>query len=52
MRFNNFRAAWVPPHLRDRVYYLRGSREEMIETAKKLEAFAAGERKAHPGRRR
>lgn len=49
-RFGNFRAAWVPAHLQDRVYYMRGTREEMEKRATELNEFAESERKAHPNR--
>jgi hypothetical protein len=39
-RFGNFRAAWVPEHLRDRVRYVRGTREEMEKQAAGLNALA------------
>lgn len=51
MRFHNFRAAWVPDHLQERVYYLRGTRSEMDDVAARLTEFAAAERDAHPDRR-
>lgn len=50
-RFHNFRSAWIPDHLRGRVYYLRGTREEMTDMALRLESFASEDRTAHPNRR-
>ena len=40
-RMKNFRAAWVPPFVRERYefLYLSGSKTEMEETAKKLNEF-------------
>lgn len=49
-RFDNFRAAWVPEHLRNQVYYMRGTREEMESRARELCEFADKEREAHPNR--
>lgn len=50
-RMANFRAAWVPPHLRGSVTYVRGTREEMEKMAADLNNFAAEQRSAHPNRR-
>ena len=50
-RMANFRAAWVPDHLRGSVYYFRGSREEMEKMAADLNEFAMAQRKDHPNRR-
>lgn len=49
-RLNNFRAAWVPPHLQDAVCYFRGTRALAAETADKLNAFVRAERERHPNR--
>lgn len=49
-RFGKFRAAWVPEHLRDKVTYMRGTREEMEARAAELNAFAESERQTHPQR--
>lgn len=40
VRFGNFRAAWVPEHLRERIWYIRGSRDEMEKTAAALNVHA------------
>lgn len=50
-RFHNFRAAWIPDHMQDRVWYFRGTREEIEELATKLNQFADREREQHPSRR-
>ena len=50
-RMANFRAAWVPDHLRGAVYYVRGTREEMEKMAADLNDFAMAQRKDHPNRR-
>lgn len=50
-RFHKFRAAWIPDHMRDRVLYITGSREEIEATAAKMTEFADTERAAHPNRR-
>ncbi|TIT80119.1 MAG: hypothetical protein E5W57_04100 [Mesorhizobium sp.] len=39
-RFTNFRAAWVPPHLRERVSYFRPTRAEAETWAKNMQTFA------------
>lgn len=49
-RFGNFRAAWVPEHLRESVYWMRGTREEMEARATELNKFAESERIEHPNR--
>lgn len=51
MRMGNFRAAWVPNHLRGALWYVRGTRDEMETMARDLEEFAARERALHPNRR-
>jgi hypothetical protein len=40
VRFGRFRAAWVPEHLRERVWYMRGTREEMEKQAAALNVHA------------
>ena len=50
-RMANFRAAWVPNHLRGAVYYVRGTREEMEKMAADLNDFAMAQRAEHPNRR-
>lgn len=50
-RFGNFRAAWIPLHLRDRVGYIVGSRSDMEATAAQLNEFAQNERDKHQRRR-
>jgi hypothetical protein len=50
-RFHNFRAAWIPDHMKDNVWYFRGSREEMEYRAKELETFAASLRETMTNRR-
>jgi hypothetical protein len=54
-RFTNFRAAWIPPHLRSRIGSLpwvnnRGSREEVAAAAARLNKHADEMRAAHPNR--
>lgn len=49
-RFHNFRAAWVPVHMLDRVCW-RGSQGEAVIQAAKLNTLADAERAAHPNRR-
>lgn len=49
-RFNNFRAAWIPEHLRTRVTYMRGTKPEMEIRAKELNEWADEQRALHPGR--
>ena len=42
VRFTNFRAAWIPDHLKDRIVGYpcgRGTREEMEDLAEKLNEF-------------
>ena len=39
-RFGNFRAAWIPEHLRERIWYIRGSRGEMEKQAAALNVHA------------
>jgi hypothetical protein len=51
VRFGNFRAAWVPDHLRDRVWYMRGTRDEMEKRASELNEFADDLRRKHVNRR-
>ena len=51
VRFGNFRAAWVPEHLRDRVYWMRGTQEEMEKQAAELNAYAEELRRTKTGRR-
>jgi hypothetical protein len=49
-RFRNFRAAWVPPPLTERVCAFRGSRAEMEAAARDLERRAMEFRKERPNR--
>ncbi len=51
MRFDRFRAKWVPKHLRDQIWYVRGTREEMERLASTLVTFVAEERSQHSNRR-
>jgi hypothetical protein len=51
VRFAQFRAKWIPEHLRDRICYLRGTREEMETLAKQLCEDADRQRTEHPNRR-
>ena len=51
-RFNNFRAAWVPEHLRDRVTWIRGDRPAVEEYAAKLNGWSDEMRVEHPNRRK
>lgn len=39
-RFTNFRAAWVPMHLRERVLYMRPTRAEAETWAKNMQTFS------------
>jgi hypothetical protein len=39
-RFDNFRAAWIPEHLREEIRYMTGSRRECERRAAELDAFA------------
>lgn len=50
-RMGNFRAAWVPEHLRDRVAYMRGTRPEMETRAVELNKFADDLRATQVNRR-
>lgn len=50
-RFHNFRAAWVPVHMLDRVCW-RGSQADAVIRAAELNTYAEAERAAHPNRRR
>lgn len=54
-RFANFRAAWIPEHLRERVDFhmlgIPGTREEMEACAAEISAFADELRTKHPHRR-
>lgn len=50
VRFDNFRVAWMPEHLRDDVTYFLGTREAMESAVTELQERAATERAAHPGR--
>ncbi len=50
-RFGNFRAAFIPPPLSKHIFYIRGTRAEMEETAKQLADFADKLREKHPDRR-
>lgn len=59
-RVNNFRPAWVPEHIKSYSgffdvevgFYISGTREEMVEVAKKLNEFADNLRlsKAQPNK--
>jgi len=54
-RFTNFRAAWIPEHLRERVYCqllgMPGTRAAMEARAAELNAYADELRTKHPQRR-
>ena len=50
-RFENFRVAWMPEHLRDKATYFLGSRDDMDEWARHMASVADRERAAHPHRR-
>lgn len=50
-RFHNFRAAWVPVHMFDRVCWT-ASREDVEARAAQLNETADAERAVHPNRRR
>src|SRR6516164_11611054 len=51
-RLHNFRAKWIPEHLRDGMYYMMTfpDRVEAERIAAQLEAFAEKERREHPDR--
>lgn len=51
-RFNNFRAKWIPEHLRARIYWVRGNREAIEEYAASLNKWADEFRTEHPNRHR
>lgn len=51
VRFNNFRAAWVPEHLRERVYWVRGDKPTMEAYAANLNKWANEMRIETPNRR-
>jgi hypothetical protein len=46
-RFYRFRAAWIPDHLQNRVYCIRGTKEEMVALAAGLAEFAFLYRQVH-----
>jgi hypothetical protein len=52
MRFSNFRAAWIPLHLRDQVRWVRGDRPTMEAYAANLNTWAEEMRAEHPNRRK
>lgn len=49
-RFTNFRAAWMPDHLREQASIL-GEKVDMESRAQKLSDVAEALRVSHPGRR-
>lgn len=49
-RFRNFRAAWVPPPLSDRITVFRGTREQAEASARELEVVANEFRRDRPNR--
>lgn len=51
-RFSNFRAAWVPKHLQERVTWIRGSKEDVEKYAADLNKWADEMRAESPNRRR
>ena len=50
-RFSNFRAAWIPQHLRERIWWIRGDRPTMEAYALRLNTWAEEMRDEHPNRR-
>ncbi len=49
-RFDGFRAAFIPPHMLDRVWYITGTRQEMEAKAIELNEFANTLRTEKPNR--
>lgn len=45
VRLNNYRAKWIPEPLQERVWYLRGTREDAEESARQLDEWAEMERR-------
>jgi len=50
-RFDNFRSAWLPEHLRDKATFFLGYKDDMESRAQLLQRLATEERTAHPNRR-
>lgn len=51
IRFHNFRCKWIPEHLREEIWYKRGSKEQMEAYAANLNAWSDEMRTEHPNRR-